>query len=63
MGFLPNNTTGFKSASGFSQVSRRDDFGFASSGFEGDVFTKGAPTSQPYVASAASFASACGCGA
>tara|TARA_Y200000002_G_scaffold373951_1_gene373904 strand:+ start:623 stop:1282 length:660 start_codon:yes stop_codon:yes gene_type:complete len=35
--------------------------GFAGRDAEG--FFKGAPTSQPYVASAASFASACGCGA
>ena len=38
----------------FSGFAGRDECGFVSSGFEGDVFTEGAPPSQPYIASVAS---------
>ncbi len=38
----------------FSGFAGRDECGFVSSGFQGDVFTEGAPPSQPYIASVAS---------
>lgn len=38
----------------FSGFAGRDECGFVSLGFQGDVFTEGAPPSQPYIASIAS---------